>query len=421
MTAQPSGAGSSPRREPPLLVGTPDFKAEAHARYAELRARGPIHRIRRPDGFRGWMVVGYDLAREALTHPKLGKDPEPAAERLRAAGYHILFPGTGFGGNMLTSDPPEHGRLRRLAASAFTPRRTEAMAPRITEIATGLLDAVAPLGEADMVESYTGPLPMAVICELLGIAEEHRADVRRLTRTALRDPSDEQREGLRGLNALLGEILRERRLRPGPDLLSGLIAVHDEQDGRLSEEELLGTAVLLVVAGHETTVNLLGNAVLALLDHPEQARLLRERPELLPGAVEELLRFDAPVETTPSRFATEEIVLGGQVIPRGGAVTVALTSAGRDAGVEEGGDPDVLDVTRRSPRHLAFGHGIHHCLGAPLGRLEGLIALRVLLERFPDLRWADPGTAPQWIPDGITRGPVSLPVRFTPEEGGRQR
>ncbi|MEV0829037.1 cytochrome P450 family protein [Nonomuraea rubra] len=397
-------------RDDAILVGTPDFKADAHARYAELRERGPIHRVRSADGSAVWLVVEYELGREALAHPKLSKDPEPFAERLRAAGQHIMLAGSGFGGNMLTADPPEHTRLRRLVSKAFTAGAAERLAPRIEQLSHRLVDAFAADGHADLVASFTRPLPMAVICELLGVPEERRADLQRWTREGMSNPSEAQRAALVALNSYLHGLLGDKRRTPTGDLLSELARVHDDDHGHLSDTELLGTAVLLVVAGHETTVNLLGNALAALLDHPEQAAYLRERPQLVPAAVEEFLRYDAPVETTPARFATEDLTLGGQHIRAGQAVAVALTSASRDALPPD--EAARLDVARPEPRHLAFGHGIHYCLGAPLARVEAAVGLRVLLARLPGLAWADPSATVRWLPAGITRGPVALPVRF---------
>ncbi|MFF5187386.1 cytochrome P450 [Streptomyces sp. NPDC000345] len=395
-------------------VGTPDFKAHAHERYAELRAQAPLHRVRMPDGSPGWLVVGYELARTALAHPLLSKDPAPFEEELRSSGRHILLAGSGFGGNMLMADPPRHTRLRRLVSSAFTSSAVESLAPRVEELAHQYVDRFAADGETDLVTAYTGPLPMAVICELLGVPAERRDDLQSWTRAAMTNPSDRQRASLLALNTYLRRLLEDKRRRPLDDLLSRLIAVRDADDGRLSDTELLGTAVILVAAGHETTVNLLGNAMVALLDHPEQARTLRSDPERIPGAVEEFLRYDAPVETSPTRFATRQFTLGGQVIEPGDTVTVALTSAGRDAPVEEHSDPHLLDVSRSNARHVAFGHGIHYCIGAPLARLEATIALRVLLTRLPDLAWIRPAYDVARLPAGITRGPVRLPVRFTP-------
>jgi cytochrome P450 len=407
MTPQPPPAGPGYDAE---KFHAERFKANAPERYAELRARGPIHRARGADGLEAWIVVGHELAREALTHPLLIKNPEIAGDALRAAGQHVLFASTGLGGNMLMSDPPAHGRLREAVSAVFTARRVQGLVPSIRRTARHLLDALPAEGVADLVETYTGPLPLAVICDLLGVPEDRRADLRGWSRAAVSATGDRQREGLRMLNTYLARLLADKRRAPGSDLLSALVTMR-EQD-RLSDVELLGTAVLLMTAGHETTVHLLGNAMVALLDHPDQQRLLRERPELLPGAVEELLRYDPSVELTPARFAAEEFVLGGEVIPRAGMVMIALGSANRDAPLAGGGDPDTLDVTRRPARHLAFGHGIHYCLGAPLARVEAAVGLGVLLETLGDIAWADPGDPVSWLPSGIARGPVAVPVRY---------
>ncbi|MHB9756444.1 cytochrome P450 family protein [Streptomyces sp. BYX5S] len=394
------------------VVIDPAFKADAPARYARLRRLGPIHPAEFHLGLKGWVVVGYDLAREALAHPALLKDATPAADALAAAGYVLHKPSVGLGAQMMEADPPEHTRLRCLASAAFTPRRTAGLAPRIEEIAHGLLDALPRAGEVDLVEAFNAPLPATVIAELLGIPREHHLDFRRWSALALQVASPDHRAALAGLHGLLAGLIADKRRAPQDDLLSALVAVRDEEDGRLSEEELVGTAMMLVVAGHESSVNLLGNAVLSLLRHPEQLRLLRERPELMPGAVEEFLRHDTSVERSTNRYAAEDIELGGVSIPRGGMVVVALGAAGRDAPQADGGVPDALDVARPGARHLAFGHGIHYCLGAPLARLETTVALRTLLARIPELELAVPVGSLEWIGSGIIRGVLSLPVRY---------
>jgi cytochrome P450 len=391
---------------------TPSFKRDAVAQYAKLRALGPIHRAVLSSGMDGWLVVGYDLAREALTHPALLKDSTPAADALAAAGYVLNRPGVGLGGQMLEADPPEHTRLRRLASGAFTPRRTAELGPRIQRMADDLIDALPPDGEADLVSTFTAPLPVTVIAELLGIPPEHRESFRAWSSKALEVRAEDHRESIANLHRLLGSLLADKRAAPQDDLLSALVATRDEDDGRLSEEELVGTALVLVIAGHDTTVNFLGTACLALLRNPEQLDVLRKRPELLPGAVEELLRYDSSVELSTHRYAAADLELGGQAIPRGSVVVVALTSANRDAPMREEQDPAALDVTRQTPRHLAFGHGIHHCLGAPLARLESTIALGTLLRRLPTLELAGAVDDIPWIPSGMIRGPQALPVRY---------
>ncbi|GHJ35498.1 cytochrome P450 [Streptomyces sp. TS71-3] len=344
----------------------PAFKADAPRRYEALRRIGPIHRAKLSSGIDGWLVVDYDLAREALTHPALLKDPSPAAETLESAGYVLNQPGVGLGGQMLEADGKEHTRLRRLVSGAFTPRRTADLAPRIQQIADGLIDAMASRTTGDLVESFTAPLPVTVIAELLGIPEEHRDNFRLWTSDALNLIADSHRSSLASLHGLLSQLIEEKRTHPGDDLISALVAARDDEDGSLTEAELVGTCLLLVVAGHETTVNLLGNAVLALLHDPAQMRLLRRTPDLMPKAVEEFLRYDTSVETTTHRFASQDLELGGRLLPRGSVVVVALSSASRDAPMAAGEDPTVLDVSRPTARHLSFGHGIHHCLGAPL-------------------------------------------------------
>ncbi|XVV16326.1 cytochrome P450 family protein [Actinoplanes sp. CA-131856] len=461
-----------------MLTITPGFKADSPRRWAELRAEGPVHRIRLETGLEVWAVLTYDAAREALTHPLLLKDSTPAEAALAAAGFTLHKPGVGIGGNMLEADPPEHTRLRRLVAGAFSPRRVEALAPRIHAIAAELLDRLdsaeedgahgdrakeggaegdgaeangahgdvahgdraegdrahrngaenGPHGsgarEVDLVGAYTAPLPIAVIGELLGVPGGERAGFREWTTAAVSAPSPEQREGVRKLNAFLSTLIGEKRAAPGDDLLSALIV-----GGGLSDAEMLGTAALMVVAGHDTTVNLLGNALVGLLGNPRQADVLRARPELIGGAVEEFLRYDPPVEQASKRYAAGDLTLAGQPIRRGDVVAVMLGSASRDApqvgsakadaerqtarGKHDArGEPDVLDVERRAARHVAFGHGIHHCLGAPLARLEATIALGALLQRFPRLRPAAPLEEVQWVPSGMMRGPLSIPVRL---------
>ncbi|WP_042382984.1 cytochrome P450 family protein [Streptacidiphilus melanogenes] len=401
------------------LVNDPTFKAEAHARYVGLRDRGPIQRVAQPSGLDLFLVLDHELARVALTHPDLLKDPEVGREALDAAGVlSYQGRGQGLGANMLMADPPDHARLRGPVARSFTPRRVEALRPRIQQIADELIDAVeakAAAGEPiDLVEDFTAPLPVMVICELLGVPLDAREDFRRWTLAAVSGgsatPSADQQQGMLALNRYFIELIAAKQARadPGDDLLAALIRLNREDEDALNEDELLGTAVILLVAGHETTVNLLGNATAALLDHPEQAALLRERPELLSGAVEEFLRFDAPVDQTPLRFASRDVELGGVLIPKGSAVTVSLAAVGRDPSTH--GNPGELDVTRTDGRHLSFGHGIHYCVGAPLARLEGVVALGTLLRRLPGLRLMGEYADLTWTTGGIMHGPLELPV-----------
>jgi cytochrome P450 len=393
---------------------TPEFKADAPRALAALRAGGPVRRIRLGSGLQAWAVLSYGEARTALTHPHLLKNPEPALQAMEAVGLTGHKVGEGFGGSMLFSDPPDHTRLRRLVAPAFSARRTGLLAGRVQEIATELLDAMAASDEdeVDLMEAYCAPLPMTVISELLGVPVEDRAQFRGWSQSLVGIPTAVQRDHAVQMHRYLAELIERKRAAPAGDLLSDLIAQHNAEDGRLSQVELIAMAVLLVVAGHDTTINLLGNAVVALLRQPEQADLLRNEPDLIPGAVEEFLRLDSSVEQATFRFATEDLDLGGARIRRGDVVAVYLSEASRDAPQDDDGDLTRLDVTRANARHLAFGHGIHHCVGAPLARMEAGIAIGSLLRRFPALSPAVPLTEVAWIPNGMMRGPVALPVRL---------
>lgn len=400
-----------------LLVGSPEFKQRAHELYAELREKGPIHRMRFAEGgLEGWLVVGYELAREALTHPDLLKDSSPAEEMLAAAGITTHHADdTGIGGSMFTSDGSVHDAQRAIVALAFTPARIKALAPRISEVAHALIDTMAPLGRADLMASFAEPLPVTIVSEFLGVPEGERREIRSYVLAAMDNPSPAQREGIRRLNQRLRQLLDSKRQHPGDDLFSTLVAQQGSESGALDDTQLLGNAALMVVAGFMGPVNLLGSATLALLLHPDQALLLRRQPELIPNAVEELLRYDSPMEFTPMRIAARELTLGGVTIPRGGLVSIAFASAARDASsCPHMADLDALRVTRTQPRHLSFGHGIHRCLAAPLGRLMATTALHALLTRIPDVALDIAEDEIPWQAEGIARGPLLLPVRFTP-------
>ncbi|GAA2418378.1 cytochrome P450 [Streptomyces glaucosporus] len=384
-----------------------DFVRDPYPVYAELRARGPVHRVRIPEDAVAWLVVGYEEARAALADRRLSKDWSNASPAL---GVEPVSSGV----NMLGSDPPDHTRLRGLVAREFTARRVESLAPRVREIADDLLDRMvkAPDGRADLVDAYAFPLPITVICELLGVPFLDRESFRSWTAAILGDAgTEEKRAAETAVTDYLTGLLEEKRGRPGEDLLSALIHTADEDGDRLSPRELLGMAWLLLVAGHETTVNLIANGVLALLTHPDQMELLRSDPSLAENAVEETLRYDGPVETPTYRFTTEPVEIGGTVIPGGGELVLPVLADGdRDPGRFP--DPHRFDIRRETRGHLAFGHGVHHCLGAPLARLEGRIAFRALLERCPGLALDAHPAALSWRRGLLIRGPIRLPVRF---------
>ncbi|MET8571507.1 cytochrome P450 [Streptomyces sp. NPDC004783] len=385
------------------------FTRDPYPVYARLRARGPVHRIRMPEGnAEAWLVVGHRAGRAALTEPTLTKDWSKASPSLPLGAVSS-------GPHMLRSDPPDHTRLRRLVAREFTPRRVEALAPRVQKITDALLDRMLASadGRADLVEALSFPLPISVICELLGVPDLDRDSFRAWSGDALGATDPEVRTAAAASMArYLEELLADKRQRPGDDLMSALIHSADGDGDRLSPDELRGMAWLLLVAGHETTVNLISNGVLALLTHPGQLAALRADPTLVDSAVEEVLRYDGPVETPTYRFTTEPLTIGDTVIPGGGElVLVALADADRDPARFP--DPDRFDITRDARGHVAFGHGIHYCLGAPLARLEARIAFRTLLERCENLALDIHPAAIAWRPGLMIRGPQRLPVRFT--------
>lgn len=379
-----------------------DVTTDPYPVYAALRAKGPVHRVLVPGSGEAWLVVARDEARAALTDPRLSNDIRYSSSWADDGGHAI-------GVNMLQSDAPRHTRLRGLVAREFTAGRIRALRPRIREIADSLLGALpAAAGSVDLVASYALPLPMTVICELLGVPETDR-DGFHAWSTELVAPSSAEAAGaaVGAMTDRLTALIEERRSDPRGDLLSALVSA--PADG-LSAEELLGMAFLLLVAGHETTVNLVSATVLALLGHPEQFAAVRADPGLVDAAIEETLRYDGPVESTAFRFATEPVRIGDTTVPAGDSVLVSLAAASRDP--RHFPDPDRFDLHRAPAGHLAFGHGIHHCLGAPLARVEAAIALRALIERHPGLALdADPADL-VWRPSTMLRGLTRLPVRL---------
>ncbi len=339
--------------------------ADPYAVYARLRETGPVHRITGTDGLPAWLVTRYDDVRQAIADPRLSLDKRNA----KPGGYHGLALPPALDANLLNMDPPDHTRIRRLVTKAFTPRRVELLREPIRKTADALLDAIAPLGRADLISSYAAPLPITVICDLLGVTPDDRQDFRSWTDALVApDPAHPERakEAVRAMLGFFTQLLAAKRTAPADDLLSALIAVRDDED-RLTEDELMSLAFLILFAGYENTVHLIGNATLALLSHPDQLAALRADPGRLGLAVEELARYDGP----------------------------ASLAVGRDA-----------------TGHLALGHGIHYCLGAPLARLETEIALAALLDRFPGLALDLLLDGPRWRPSMRARGLLSLPVRY---------
>jgi cytochrome P450 len=379
--------------------------------FARLRESRPVAPAYMPGYGRAWIITRYADVRTVLTDPRLAKD----VHRWPGGGRSRPSEATGVCAHMLHADPPDHTRLRRLVQKVFTPRRA-ALRPRAEEIAAGLLEEMA-AGRGDVIDllgAYARPLPIAVLCELLGIPVADRAQI--AATVAAYDKRAQHQRVEWELAAYFSELIAARRAEPGDDLVSALVAARDNDgaggpaDG-LTGDELLSTVFLLVMAGFDTTVNLIASSTLALLTHPAEKTRLRQDPSLLPAAVEELLRFTNPVNHANDRFTTEDVPVGDVVIPAGEWVLPATSSANRDPA--QFPDPDRLDLDRDTSGHVAFGHGVHHCLGAPLARMEAEVALGALLARFPRISLAVPPQELRWRPVSLMNGLESLPVRLT--------
>ncbi len=394
------------------------FASETHANpyplYRQLREQDPVHRSELLDG---WVLTRHEDVVAVLKHPRMSADRRRARNRLAQQISQQVAEQSPLGAaqTMLTADPPAHTRLRGLVSKAFTARAVEAMQRRVQQIVDGLLDGVRAKGALDIIWDLGYPLPVIVIAEMLGVPPERRDDFKRWSDdivATLGGPMVGPEVAERGLRSAtemadyFRGVIEERRREPQEDLLSGLIAA-EERGEVLSEEELLATCILLLAAGNETTTNLIGNGTLALLRYPEQLDLLQRDLSLVEPAVEELLRYDGPVQAT-GRVALEDIEIGGQVVQEGEIALTLLGAANHDPAVFA--EPDELDVTRKDNRHVAFGYGIHFCLGAPLARLEGQIAFRSLLERFRNLRLVTDEV--EWGGTFILRGLKKLPVTF---------
>ncbi|MFB6888399.1 cytochrome P450 [Kitasatospora sp. NPDC056327] len=409
----------------PVRILSTGTEPDPYGMYRRMREEdGVVQLVREPNGLYRWIVLGYEDGRDVLADPRFSKDPARAWEQLRAAGYVTGEPGerADYLYHVANTDPPDHTRLRRLIGKAFTMRRVEAVRPRIGEVAAELLDRMAGRETADLVDAYSHPLATTVMCEILGIPDLDRESFRTWATAILTAPGGAapgamtKAEGYTAMKDFFTALIADKRARARegagqPDVLSGLIDATDDGD-RLSETELVSTVMLLMSAGQEPTVNLINNAALALMDSPDQRALLAAEPDLYPNAVDEFLRYDPPVQLSTTRVALEDVEVAGTVVPAGSIVTVSLAAAARDEGKYPGADR--LDVTRAtSSHHLGFGHGIHHCVGAPLARLEGEVAVRMLFERFPGLALDCRPEELRWRPTRIMRGLERLPVRLS--------
>ena len=405
-----------------INLASPEFKADPYPSFTQTRNEDPVHQVTLAGNRKGWLITRYDDADLVLRDPRFVKDvrhaltPEEIAkqfpwqeEQNQAHGAVISF-----NRNMLGYDPPDHTRLRALVNITFTPRLIEQWRERIQTIANELLDAVEGKGTMDLIDDFAFPLPMTVITEMLGVPSEDRGKFRIWSNMVIEssgNPEDfkRRREQIIEFNEYLVELINKKRRQPADDLLSHLVKVESEGD-KLSEKELIAMVFLLLIAGHETTVNLIGNGTLALLLHPDQMEKLKQDPSLLKTAIEEFLRFHGPLMTATQRWAREDLELDGKQISRGDFVLVVLASANHDPVAFT--NPDDLDITRQENRHLAFGKGIHYCLGAPLARLEGQIAISTLLRRLPNLRLTVEPQELVWRPGTLIMGLRSLPVAF---------
>lgn len=391
-----------------------DVIADPYPVFHRLQAEDPVHRS---EVLGGWVLTRYADVKTALNDARLSSDRITPFLRHKAGGESTGLAELGrlIGLWAVFTDPPTHTRLRSLMNTAFTTRAVERLRPRIAEIVASLLDRAAPRGTMDVIRDFAYPLPITVIAEMIGVPPEDREpfkawsdELAQFIGSALGTP-DKYERAARSLTAMaeyFRRMIPARRAQPCEDIMSALIAAEERGNG-LSEDELVATCILLLFAGHETTTNLLGNAVLALLRHPRELRRLRDDPAVIQPAVEELLRYDGPTGAMV-RVAAEAVTIDGRTIARGDRVFTMINAANRDPA--QFTDPDRLDLGRENNRHIAFGYGIHFCIGAPLARLEAQIALPALLRRFPDLRLA--GGDPPWLPSLVFRGMTSLPVAF---------
>lgn len=400
-----------------MNIFSPQFKADPFPFFARLRAEEPVYRATMPDKTPVWLVTRYEDVMALLKDERFVKNRYTALtpdELRRQPWVPPMF--RPLERNMLDLDPPDHTRLRALVHKAFTPRIVEQMRARIQTLADELLDGVARQGQMDLMRDFALPLPMTIITEILGVPARDHDKFHQWSKvivsvSAFHSWSETVRilPSIWRFNRYLRSFFKARRADPGDDLTSALIQAEEAGDS-LSEDELLAMVLMLLIAGHETTVNLIGSGTLALLEHPDQMALLRRDPMLIKPAVEELLRYSAPVFMTTERYAREDVILHEVMIPRGALAFGVIGSANRDETVFE--NPDTLDLAREPNRHLGFGQGIHYCVGAPLARLEAQIGLNTLLARMPDLRLRDSAEALRWRPSLILRGLDTLPVAF---------
>jgi cytochrome P450 len=398
----------------PVDVTDAKFKANPFPFYAQLRAEAPVFPVSLPTKQRAWLITRYDDVLNILKDERFAKDRRNAMtpEQLKKLPWipPMFKP---LERNMLDLDSPDHTRLRALVHKAFTPRLIEQMRDQVQALTNELLDRAEPGGVMDLIADFALPLPLTMIGRILGVPAADNHKFHRWTKTLISEGTNGNLfvliPSVMSFMGYLKKLIKERRAHPKDDLVTALIQAKDGSD-QLSEDEILAMIFLLLIAGHETTVNLIGSGTLALLQHPDQVAKLRSDPVLIKTAIEELVRFVCPVEMATERYAREDITIGETTIPRGELVMAVIGSANRDANHFD--NPDSLDITRKNNKHLAFGHGPHFCLGASLARLEGQIAISTLVQRVPNLRLSIPPDQLRWRGTFVLRGLEALPVSF---------
>lgn len=405
---------------PDIIELDDQFMQDPHAVYARLNEKGPLHQVRIPPGvpvcggLTVWLVTGYDQVRAALADPRLSTDLRKT-EALFAQNQPDSTKRGGFSStianHMLHNDPPDHTRLRKLVNKAFTSRAVERLVPQIERIADELLDNLPERETVDLLDLYAFPLTFRVICALIGVPEEDQENFKEWSKQLISGGSAEVAAAASAtMHDYLTRLVASKRDAPGEDVLSALVQARDADD-RLAENELISMAFLLIIGAHETTANTVSNGLLHLMTNLSQWEALARDRSLLAGAIEEFLRLESPLKHATFRCVTESLWIGDVELPAGDFVLISLAAANRHSG-HFPGDPQVLDIERQTRGHVAFGHGIHYCLGAPLARVEAHIAFSALLNRYPGMRLAADPQDLRWRTSTLIRGLHELPVRL---------